>query len=383
MHSHSLRLRANGNLAYRAQRAPRLARVQAPKAGPATGHHTVSDSLRDEALAAFFDGPCTTAPTSGGVNNVCQYVTAADGSKWILRVYNNGGHTDKVDFEHAVLQQLGQQRLSFAVPRAKPSLRDGKPHVVLSSGDAACVFEIIQGDLAKTTAPREVGRATGELCTAMGRVDLGGREAQAPVPPYYDVFHVHHAMDRDLFYKQVAENPGFSVCRGSIDYLTEGVRRLEPLLAKGRDLGLPVQLIHGDLHYDNVMVLGDSVSGLLDFEFVAYDWRVMELAVALSKYVSEDDPLPLIREFVAGYIAGGGQVSDDEIELLPDCINLRMFSNTIYFTGRAYAGEDGLESLTSRADAYAKRVRWVEANRARMVETVRELARAPATAGAR
>lgn len=34
------------------------------------------------------------------------------------------------------------------------------------------------------------------------------------------------------------------------------------------------------------MVVGDSVSGLLDFEFCAYDWRAMELAVALSKCVS-------------------------------------------------------------------------------------------------
>lgn len=47
----------------------------------------------------------------------------------------------------------------------------------------------------------------------------------------------------------------------------------------------PLQLIHGDLHYDNVMVVGDSVSGVLDFEFCAYDWRAMELAVALSKWV--------------------------------------------------------------------------------------------------
>jgi Ser/Thr protein kinase RdoA (MazF antagonist) len=31
------------------------------------------------------------------------------------------------------------------------------------------------------------------------------------------------------------------------------------------------------------MVIDDTVSGLLDFEFCAYDWRVMELAVALSK----------------------------------------------------------------------------------------------------
>lgn len=32
-------------------------------------------------------------------------------------------------------------------------------------------------------------------------------------------------------------------------------------------------------------------------QFCAYDYRVMEMAVALSKYVGEDDPLPLITEF--------------------------------------------------------------------------------------
>lgn len=76
-------------------------------------------------------------------------------------------------------------------------------------------------------------------------------------------------------------------------------------------MGLPQQLVHGDLHYDNVMVRGrwgrgmhkgrctqtmcytrtharaqvinDRVSGLLDFEFATHDWRAMELAVALSK----------------------------------------------------------------------------------------------------
>jgi hypothetical protein len=28
---------------------------------------------------------------------------------------------------------------------------------------------------------------------------------------------------------------------------------------------------------------GDKVSGVLDFEFCVYDWRAMEMAVALSK----------------------------------------------------------------------------------------------------
>lgn len=56
------------------------------------------------------------------------------------------------------------------------------------------------------------------------------------------------------------------------------------------------------MHYDNVLVSAeDTVNGVLDFEFCAYDWRAMELAVGLSKYVSEENPLPLIEEFVTGY----------------------------------------------------------------------------------
>ncbi len=59
------------------------------------------------------------------------------------------------------------------------------------------------------------------------------------------------------------------------------------------------------------------------------------------------------------------------MEILPDLINLRIFSNVVYFTGRALAGEDSIESLTSRAASYAKRVRWVNANRDAVVSTIK------------
>lgn len=49
------------------------------------------------------------------------------------------------------------------------------------------------------------------------------------------------------------------VCRGAMDFLVEQIRALE--LEAYQQLGLPMQIIHGDLHYDNVMVLGDNVSG--------------------------------------------------------------------------------------------------------------------------
>lgn len=91
--------------------------------------------------------------------------------------------------------------------------------------------------------------------------------------------------------------------------------------------------------------------------------------------------MALITEFVSGY-AKNGELTTAEIEILPDLINLRIFSNVIYFTGRALAGEDSIESLTSRAGSYAKRVRWVNANRSAIVDTVKEKMLALATVAA-
>ncbi len=63
-------------------------------------------------------------------------------------------------------------------------------------------------------------------------------------------------------------------------------------------------------------------------QFALYDWRLMELAVALSKYVGESDPLKLCCEFVSGY-AQNGELTQQEIEVIPDAINLRIFSNCV------------------------------------------------------
>ncbi|KAG1667858.1 hypothetical protein FOA52_011046 [Chlamydomonas sp. UWO 241] len=341
--------------------AHRWSRSVVVQNAPKTGQHQVEGSLTREALSLFFERPdsCTATNTSGGVNNVVNYVETPEGKRYVLRIYNNGNKSEKVVFEHAVLSQLALQPMRFDVPRALLS-RAGRPHELLSSGAECCVFEIIPGTLAKTTSPEEVGRATGELNMAMGKVKV---DMKPPVAPYYDLFNVHSAVKTsDVFYREVETNPGFDACREDIDFLYAQIKAFEARLSEMMTEGLPLQLIHGDLHYDNVMVVGDTVSGLLDFEFCSYDFRTMELAVALSKYVGEAEPLSLCERFVSGYVEKG-QLSPGEIDALPDLINLRIFSNTVYFTGRAIAGEDSLDSLTSRAPAYAKRVKWVNANR--------------------
>lgn len=295
------------------------------------------------------------------------YVETGEGEKYILRIYNNGKNSARVKFEHEVLRQLGNQKLSFQIPSTLPSLEEKKAHVLLSNGAEACIFHIIPGSLPKTTSPRDIGRATGELNSALGKVRLDSFDGCAP--PYYDLYKVHHAITRDIFYKEVESNPAFGACRESMDFLVAEIRKLEARLEQFQAKNLPKQLIHGDLHFDNVLCVGDKVSGLLDFEFCAFDWRAMELAICLSKYAGEKSPLPLFEAFVDGYVEKG-RLQPAEAEMVADLINLRILSNVVYFVGRAVAGEDTIESLTSRAASYASRVRWVDENRAAIAAAI-------------
>ena len=123
---------------------------------------------------------------------------------------------------------------------------------------------------------------------------------------------------------------------------------------------LPVQLIHGDLHYDNVLVQNGKVTALLDFEFAAYDWRALELAIGLSKYAGEEpNAMPYFDDYIDGY-AMTGQLTKAEAQAIPDLINLRILSNIVYFVGRHLAQEDDISVITTRIENYARRVEWVK-----------------------
>jgi homoserine kinase type II len=108
-----------------------------------------------------------------------------------------------------------------------------------------------------------------------------------------------------------------------------------------------------------VLCDGDDVTGLLDFEFTARDWRVMEAVVGLSKFCGLAEPGPSVAAYLDGYAAGGGRLTRRECELVPALIRARVLSNVVYFAGRAVSGEDSVEPLSGRAGVYAKRVRWL------------------------
>lgn len=64
-----------------------------------------------KAALAFYldDAGAVLDPTTGGVNNIVQYVDTSGGERFVLRIYNNGCDTPRVKFEHAILAGLQKQ----------------------------------------------------------------------------------------------------------------------------------------------------------------------------------------------------------------------------------------------------------------------------------
>ena len=149
-------------------------------------------------------------------------------SRYILRIYNNGNNSARVRFEHKVLKQLSRQTLSFQIPETLPS-KSGEAHVLLSSGAEACVFKLISGKLPKTTSPKEIGRASGELNSALQKVALD--DITGCAPPYYELYKVHHIVTRELFFREIASST-YDSCREPADFLVQQIQLLEEELGR-------------------------------------------------------------------------------------------------------------------------------------------------------
>ncbi len=72
---------------------------------------------------------------------------------------------------------------------------------------------------------------------------------------------------------------------------------------------------------------------------MAEDWRAMEYAISLSKYVKQENFIDVIRDFGRGY-RKAGELTESELLVIPWLIILRLVSNFVYFASRAMAGED-------------------------------------------
>ena len=146
--------------------------------------------------------------------------------------------------------------------------------------------------------------------------------------------------------------------------------RLAPLVGRMQGLdyeALPALTIHGDYRRANLLVGGDEVSAVLDFDRCRLEARVLDVAMGVSSLARGTDKrefldTDLARAFVSAYIEEGG-LNEKELEALPILVEARVALSAMTRAER-FADVDPaeLQKRKRKLAKYTDRLRWLETN---------------------
>jgi homoserine kinase type II len=208
-----------------------------------------------------------------------------DGQRFILTLYEKRVDEADLPFFMDLLDHLGAR--GCRVPRFIAD-REGRRLQHLA-GRPACLIEFLTGiSVTEPTAAqaRAAGIALGELHKA-----AQGFPQQRP-----------NRLDKAGWHALAAR------CGGDLDQIEPGlagrVRDELAWLDAHWPADLPQSVIHADLFPDNVLMLGDHVTGLIDFYFSCTDIRAYDLAVTHSAWCFSNDGASWFGDRAAALGAG-------------------------------------------------------------------------------
>ena len=193
-----------------------------------------------------------------------------DGHRFILTLYEKRVDPGDLPFFMALLDHLAMR--GCRVPRAIAD-RQGVQIRELA-GRPACLIEFLEGISLSAPTPAQAsaaGIALADLHLAVA--DFSGTRPNS----------MGLAAWRDL-----AER-----CAGQWQQIDPGLEQLVSTALSDLEAhwpsDLPQSVIHADLFPDNVLMLGDRVSGLIDFYFSCTDARAYDLAITHSAWCFSND----------------------------------------------------------------------------------------------
>ena len=235
-----------------------------------------------------------------GVEN-SNYLLDTSESRFILTLYEKRVDAGDLPFFMALLDHLADRGLP--VPRALKD-RDGVQIQTLC-GRPACLIEFLPGVSLTTPSPAQA-RAAG---AALGAMHAALRDFTMERPNTLGLPGWHDLAAR---------------CGDAVDDIAPGlgIRIADELayLEAHWPADLPRAVIHADLFPDNVLMLGDTVSGVIDFYFACTEIRAWDLAVTHSAWAFSPDGAhyraDVGRALIDGY-AGAFGLSAAERAALP------------------------------------------------------------------
>lgn len=235
-----------------------------------------------------------------GVEN-SNYLVETSTDRFILTLYEKRVDAGDLPFFLALLDHLAAA--GSPVPRAIAD-REGA-QIQSVAGRPACLIEFLPGVSLSHPTPAQA-RAAGEAMGDMHRALADFRQERAN--------SMGVAVWRGLFER----------CGRDLDSIETGLfDRVKPhvdAVLAAWPAGLPVSAIHADLFPDNVLMMGDKVTGLIDFYFACTDIRAYDLAVMHGAWAFDGKgrnyDAAVGEALIAGYAARFG-LSEAERAALP------------------------------------------------------------------
>lgn len=294
-------------------------------------------------------------------------ITAANGTRYVLRISNGAEDVGAVDLQSQALLHLERVAPEIPVPRLLAtqsgawaltmSLTDDRPRIVR-------LFSYLEGQ-----ALADTGRPSGQLRSvgkALAQLDLSLSDFSHPDASRHLAWDLAYA-DRLLPLTNTADRG--RPWRLAYPFLREFRDRVSPALN-----GLRRQVIHNDLNPHNLLVdpaRADLITGVIDFGDIVAAPLINDLAIAASYYVDGADPLSALEEIVGAY----NEVVPlwrEEVDLLFDLIGARLAmavaitewrarrypDNSAYILKNTGVAWRGLESLSAiDGNAVGRRLR--------------------------
>jgi len=248
--------------------------------------HVSAEALTDF-LTRFNVGELVSAKgIAEGVENSNYLVDTTQG-RFILTLYEKRVAADDLPYFMGLLDHLAAKGLP--VPPAIKD-RDGR-EIHKLAGRPACLIRFLPGVSVTTPTPAQA-RATG---AAMADMHRAVADFTATRPNSMGV---------------ATWAPLWERCGRSLDEIAPGLHDdlglvIDSVTKRWSRLDYDSCAIHADLFPDNVLMLGDTVSGLIDFYFACTDARIYDLAITHAAWsfdaTGRHFHAPIGEALIAGY----------------------------------------------------------------------------------
>ena len=262
----------------------------------------VSAEEIDRFLTRFDVGTLVSAKgIAEGVEN-SNYLLETTQGRFILTLYGKRVDPADLPFFISMLDHLAAH--GCLVP---PMIADRQGEKIQQlCGRCACLIVFLPGVSVSHPSPAQA-RATGQALGDMHRALVSFELERS------------NSLDHDGW-RSLADQCGPAQLDRIAPGLSDTVARELDYLDEHWPHDLPRSVIHADLFPDNVLMLGDEVTGLIDFYFSCTDIRAYDLAVTHAAWCFADDGSefhdPISRALIAGYVSGFA-LTDAERKALP------------------------------------------------------------------